>query len=404
MNDFLHHLSPTQLSEMYGQKELIGEGKILWQMDQTKEYQSFVLSGPPGCGKTTLATVLAKNSELPSRYFNAAIEGKKELAQKIEDLSLFTKGILIIDEIHRLTKNTKDYLLPFLEQDKIIIFGLTTEPPAQRLNPAVRSRLYLFNLVPLSLKEMQVALQQAIQKWETPIQVEEEVLTTIAHHAQGDLRMAYQELGLLLQNQQTSSLITLKDLQALPLQHPHHQTGTSEYYALISALQKSIRGSDVDAAMHYFVQLMNLGELEGVCRRLLVIAYEDIGLANPGAAARTVAAVQAAKELGLPEAKIPLANVIIDLSLSPKSNSPLEALQRAEENIAKGNVGTIPKALQDRHVGKSSSYVSPHHGPVPKTQHYYPDGIPYTPYYQPKETGKYERALKQQWINQQKNR
>lgn len=403
-------MRPRHIDEVIGQQHLVGEGKIIFRMVKAKQLASMILYGPPGIGKTSIASAIAGSTKYAFRKLNAATDSKKEL-QIVVDEAKFSGGVvLLLDEIHRLDKTKQDFLLPHLESGLITLIGATTENPYINTNPALRSRTQIFELHPLSKNDILRGLTQAINDEERGLgaynlNVSSQALHHFAHTANGDLRTALNalELGVKSTDSDTKGIIQI-DLaiaeECMQQKAFSHDKDGDQHYDVISAFQKSIRGSDVDASLHYLARLIEAGEIQIICRRLLVIAYEDIGLANPQAAARTVEAVQAANQIGLPEARIPLANAVIDLSLSPKSNSAIIAIDAALADVRAGKNGIIPAHLKDSHykgakdLSHGINYKYPHNFPNHWVkQDYLPETLRNRAYYQPSDTGKYERAL-----------
>ncbi|EST89285.1 recombination factor protein RarA [Vagococcus lutrae LBD1] len=418
-----YRMRPRVLSEVVGQQHLVGEGKIIHRMVTAKMLSSMILYGPPGTGKTSIASAIAGSTKYAFRTLNAATDTKKDLQIVAEEGKMSGTVILLLDEVHRLDKTKQDFLLPHLESGRIIMIGATTENPYISINPAIRSRTQIFEVTPLSEKEMTTAIQYALADKERglgneAIELDDNALQHLARSTNGDLRSALNSLELAVKstpkNEQAVIHITLPIIEeCLQRKAMTHDKDGDAHYDVISAFQKSIRGSDVDAAMHYLARLVEAGDLFIICRRLMVIAYEDIGLANPQAAARTVTAVQAAEKLGFPEARIPLAQAVVDLCLSPKSNSSYLAIDAALADIRKGRIGQIPDHLRDSHyqgakeLNRGVGYQYPHdHALAWLPQQYLPDGLANQKYYQPKETGRYEEALSkryqqlEQWKNQ----
>ena len=318
-------------------------------------------------------------------------------------------------EIHRLTKPKQDFLLPHLESGRIILVGATTENPYISINPAIRSRTQIFEVKPLSPADVKIAINRALTDKKNglgklKINLTPEALEHLSQVTHGDLRSALNGLELAAKSTPPAAdgLITI-DLgvieECVQKKALVHDKDGDAHYDVISAFQKSIRGSDADAALHYMGRLIEAGDLPSISRRLLTIAYEDIGLANPQAAARTVQAVTAAEKIGFPEARIPLAVAVIDLCLSPKSNSAITAIDAALADLAKGNYGEIPSHLRDSHyqgaakLGRGVDYKYPHdylHDWV--KQDYLPSKLKQKHYYQPKDNGRYEQALKEQYL------
>ncbi|ASZ08438.1 replication-associated recombination protein A [Enterococcus thailandicus] len=409
-----YRMRPRTIDEVVGQQQLVGEGKIIRRMVDARMLSSMILYGPPGTGKTSIASAIAGSTNYAFRMLNAATDSKKDLQIVAEEAKMSGTVILLLDEVHRLDKTKQDFLLPHLESGRIILIGATTENPYITINPAIRSRTQIFEVKPLDEADIQSAIQTALLDkerglGELPIQLDEDALLHLSRATNGDLRSALN--GLELAARSTKPMedgrihLTLAIIEeCVQRKALTHDKNGDAHYDVISAFQKSIRGSDVDAALHYLARLVEAGDLASICRRLMVIGYEDIGLGNPAAAARTVNAVLAAERLGLPEARIPLADVVVDLCLSPKSNSAYTALDAAIADIRAGKAGEVPDHLRDSHyqgakeLKRGLDYQYPHNFENAwVNQQYLPDKLKNETYYQPKETGKYEQALKQQY-------
>jgi len=403
-------MRPRTIEEVVGQQHLVGDGKIIARMVKAKQLTSMILYGPPGIGKTSIASAIAGSTKYAFRTLNAVTNNKKDMEIVAAEAKMSGKVILLLDEVHRLDKAKQDFLLPYLENGMIVLIGATTSNPYHAINPAIRSRCQIFELKPLSSDEVKQALVRALRDDERgygkeEVEISEEALLHFSQGSNGDVRSSLNALEL-------SILSTDKDAEGVI----HIDVETAEeclqkkslvadkdgdgHYDVLSAFQKSIRGSDVDAALHYLGRLIEAGDLPSISRRLIVIAYEDIGLANPQAGARTLAAIETAERIGFPEARIPLANAVIELCLSPKSNSAVLAIQAALDDIQKGIVGEVPDHLKDAHykgakeLGRGIGYLYPHdyeNGWVP--QQYLPNKLKNKKYYQPKKTGKFEQAL-----------
>lgn len=411
-----YRMRPNTIDDIVGQQHLVGEGKIIRRMVEAKMLSSMILYGPPGTGKTSIASAIAGSTHYAFRILNAATDTKKDLQVVVEEAKMSGTVILLLDEVHRLDKPKQDFLLPHLENGRIIMIGATTENPYIAINPAIRSRSQIFEVKTLDEEDIKSAVNRALKDTvnglgELNIQLDDQALTHLTRATNGDLRSALNGLELASQSTPPSDdgiiHLTLPILEeCIQKKAFSHDKDGDAHYDVISAFQKSIRGSDVDGALHYLGRLMEAGELVIACRRLLVIAYEDIGLANPGACSRTVSAVQAAEKLGLPEARIPLAQTVIDLCLSPKSNSSIMAIDAALSDIRQGNIGDIPDHLKDSHysgakeLNRGVDYQYPHNFPGGWVkQQYLPNKIKHKIYYEAKETGKYEKGLAQR--NQQ---
>ena len=409
-----YRMRPTCLEEVVGQQHLVAPGKIIARMIVAKQLSSMILYGPPGIGKTSIASAIAGTTKYAFRTLNAATDTKKELQIVIEEAKMSGTVILLLDEIHRLDKPKQDFLLPHLENGRVILIGATTENPYIAINPAIRSRTQIFELIPLTPEEIHQALKRALTD-ETKglgnynVEITDGAMHTLTHFSNGDVRSSLNALELAVKStpeNEDGKIIITEEIAGNCLQRKvfAHDKNGDQHYDVISAFQKSIRGSDVDAALHYMARLIEAGELITLIRRLLVIAYEDIGLANPAGASRAVLAVQAAEKLGLPEARIPLANAVIELALSPKSNTAILSIDAALSDVRQGKSGNIPSHLQDSHyqgaqkLGRGTNYQYPHNYPNHWVkQQYLPDTLKHTQYFQPDPTSKFEEALKEQY-------
>ena len=409
-----YRMRPTCLEEVVGQQHLVAPGKIIARMIAAKQLSSMILYGPPGIGKTSIASAIAGTTKYAFRTLNAATDTKKELQIVIEEAKMSGTVILLLDEIHRLDKPKQDFLLPHLENGRVILIGATTENPYIAINPAIRSRTQIFELIPLTPEEIHQALKRALTD-ETKglgnydVEITDGAMHTLTHFSNGDVRSSLNALELAVKStseNEDGKIIITEEIAGNCLKRKvfAHDKNGDQHYDVISAFQKSIRGSDVDAALHYMARLIEAGELITLIRRLLVIAYEDIGLANPAGASRAVLAVQAAEKLGLPEARIPLANAVIELALSPKSNTAILSIDAALSDVRQGKSGNIPSHLQDAHyqgaqkLGRGTNYQYPHNYPNHWVkQQYLPDTLKHTQYFHPDPTSKFEEALKEQY-------
>lgn len=409
-----YRMRPTCLEEVVGQQHLVAPGRIIARMIAAKQLSSMILYGPPGIGKTSIASAIAGTTKYAFRTLNAATDTKKELQIVIEEAKMSGTVILLLDEIHRLDKPKQDFLLPHLENGRVILIGATTENPYIAINPAIRSRTQIFELIPLTPEEIHQALKRALTDeikglGQYDVEITDGAMHTLTHFSNGDVRSSLNALELAVKStpeNEDGKIIITEEIAGNCLQRKvfAHDKNGDQHYDVISAFQKSIRGSDVDAALHYMARLIEAGELITLIRRLLVIAYEDIGLANPAGASRTVLAVQAAEKLGLPEARIPLANAVIELALSPKSNTAILSIDAALLDIRQGKSGNIPSHLQDAHyqgaqkLGRGMNYQYPHNYPNHWVkQQYLPDTLKHTQYFHPDPTSKFEEALKEQY-------
>ncbi|MGY3480759.1 replication-associated recombination protein A [Staphylococcus cohnii] len=403
-------MRPNNIDEIISQDHLVGDKGIIRRMVNTKRLSSMIFYGPPGIGKTSIAKAISGSTQFKFRQLNAVTNTKKDMQLIVEEAKMSGQVILLLDEIHRLNKAKQDFLLPHLENGKIVLIGATTSNPYHAINPAIRSRAQIFELYPLDENDIKVSLERALTD-ETrglasynPV-IDEEAMNYFTTQSQGDVRSALNALELAVLSSEVidnQRHITLEDAKDCLQKGAFVSDKDGDmHYDVMSAFQKSIRGSDVNAALHYLARLIEAGDLPTIVRRLLVISYEDIGLASPGAGQRTLAAIESAERLGFPEARIPLSQAVIELCLSPKSNSGITAIDAALSDIRKGHVGQIPDHLKDGHysgakeLGRAIGYKYPHNydnGFIP--QQYLPDKLKNKIYYTPKTTSKTEQQLK----------
>lgn len=381
-------IRPIKLNDVYGQNHLIGEGKILTNLVKNKKLFSMIFYGNPGCGKTSIANALVNELNMPYRMLNAVINKKTDFDIVIEEAKMNGQMILIIDEIHRMNKDKQDILLPYLENGKIIMIGLTTSNPYHSINPAIRSRCQIFEVKSLKPEDIVKILIKAKDNLEG-IQIDDNCLNIISSSSNGDVRSALNLLEMAYYSS-TDHIITedvLKSINAKPI--IYIDKNDDNYYNSISALQKSIRGSDVDAAVYYLGVLLEAQDLDIIFRRLSVIAYEDIGLANPSIGPKLDAAINAATRVGFPEYIIPLSEIVIEMALSPKSNSAYLAIDKALTTIRTKNCGSVPKHIHTN----SKDYLYPHNYKNSWVkQQYLPDNIKNEKFYYPKNNA-YENNL-----------
>lgn len=387
-----YKLAPTSLNEVIGQTHLIGNDKILTNLVKNKKIFSMILYGKPGIGKTSIANAIVKDLGVRYRFLNATINTKKDLDVVIEEAKLYDGIVLIMDEIHRLNKDKQDVLLPALESGLIVLIGMTTSNPYHAINPAIRSRCQLFELQELTTEDIIIGLKRAINHPDLKnIEIDDKSIELIAKLAGSDLRYAYNLLEICYYSTDDKKITEdkIKKINNKPVFFS--DKNGDGHYDVLSAFQKSIRGSDVDAALHYLGRLIMEGDLDSIYRRMSVIAYEDIGLANPGIGPKVDAAINAAERVGLPEARIPLGTIVAEMALSPKSNTAHIALDKALEDIEKGNTGNIPNHIKTT----SPEYKYPHdYKEAYVKQQYLPDRIKNKKYYIPKNIG-YEKQIKE---------
>ena len=417
MKPLAYRMRPQTLDQVVGQQHLIGPGKIIRRMVEARLLSSMILYGPPGIGKTSIASAIAGSTKYAFRKLNAATDGKKQLQQVAAEGKMSGTVILLLDEIHRLDKTKQDFLLPLLESGQVILIGATTENPYISISPAIRSRCQIFELKPLSAQDASNAIDRALTDKENGlgnyhVELTDDARALLIEKGNGDLRSTLNSLELAVlstkqelkdNHQDTDSIVITQQEMAdsIQMKVQNFDSSGDGHYDLVSAFQKSIRGSDTDAALHYVARLIESGDLISICRRLSVIAYEDVGLANPSAAEHAILAIQAAQTLGFPEARIPLANAVIELTLSPKSNSAITAIDRAIDDVKNKNIGSIPANLKDAHyagakkLGHGVNYIYPHDFENDwVAQQYLPDNLLTASYFTPKGNSKVEERYK----------
>lgn len=357
MSNLATRMRPQKIEDVIGQEHLTAPDKILGRMVAAKQMSSIILYGPPGTGKTSMASALSGSLNIPFEYFNASTDDKKKL-QTIAKEAEKQPVILLLDEIHRLDKPKQDFLLPYTENGQIILVGATTENPYISINPAIRSRATLLEIKSVTADAIANLLEQSLTKdsvlKDYKVDVSRDTLLFIANNTDGDVRKALNSFELAIlstpADQDTVTITTQVMEEILQKKVLAGDKDGSEHYNLLSAFQKSIRGSDVNASLHYLARLILSGDLIGICRRLSIIAFEDIGLANPTAVTLTKNAIDVARDTGFPEARIPLAMAVVELALSPKSNNAYMALDRAIADINDPEIDTtIPMHLRDAH-------------------------------------------------------
>lgn len=359
MKNLANELRPKKLSDIIGQKHIV---ELLKQVIKKKATISFVFFGESGIGKTSCAFALANEMNLSHGYFNSSTDSKNDLVEILNN-----KSILIIDEIHRLNKDKQDILLSYLEFDKIIVYATTTENPYFRVNPALRSRLQVLEFTKLSEKDIIEGLTKINQDENFRMDISDELLLELARFSGGDYRASINNFQILSIVYAKNKKITKEDIKAvIPNINFYSDMKSSEHYNNLSAFHKSLRGSDVDAALYYGALIVKTGDFQGLFRRINCVAYEDIGLANPNIVLRVEAALKSVERLGFPEAALPIAFIIVDLAISPKSNSTYLAFNKAMNTIDSGKIYEIPKHLRDNHytsaskLGDGIGYKYPH--------------------------------------------
>jgi len=406
-----YRMRPLSLDEIVGHQEFIGPTTALYRMIQNGHVPSMLLYGEPGIGKTSIANAIAGSSKLPFFALNATRAGKKDVEDIVQEARISGKVLLFLDEIHRFNKLQQDTLLPHVENGSIVLIGATTENPYHDVNPAIRSRCgEIYQLQRLTQENLMELVKKALADEKRGLGKQHFILTDeqieqIAGAANGDARKA---LTLLESIYYASDEVDGHTIAADHIiKHLIGRIGVygdkkgSHFYNLLSALQKSVRGSDTNATLYYLAHLLETGDLVAVSRRLLVMAYEDIGLAQPDVGAHMLAAVQAAERLGLPEARIPLASAVIEMCLASKSNSAIVAIDAAIASIHEGKTGDIPHHLRDAHYEGAKDlghvgYQYPHNTPIGTfggwvNQQYLPNELVGVEFYTPVIAGEEKR-------------
>lgn len=409
-------LRPTTLDEVVGQQHIVGKDKLLYRAIKADKLSSIIFYGPPGTGKTTLAKVIANTTSAEFMQINATSAGKKDMeevvaAAKNNQGMYGKKTILFIDEIHRFNKGQQDYLLPFVEDGTIILIGATTENPYFEVNPALLSRSVIFELKKLSTADIRTLLLRAVNDKEKGMgsyhaQMDDDALEFLADMANGDARAALTaiELGILTTDRSEDGIIHITlDVASECIQKRvinYDKTGDN-HYDTISAFIKSMRGSDPDAAVYYLARMLYAGEdVKFIARRIMILASEDIGNADPQALQVAVAAAQAVERLGMPEARIVLAQAVTYMASAPKSNSAINAIDKAMRVVQETKTPPVPVHLQDAHYksagklghGKGYKYAHDYKNHYVKQQ-YLPDGLTGEVFYEPSENG-YEQQIR----------
>ncbi len=405
MKPLAYTMRPKNFDEIVGQNHLVGPKGIIRKMVETHNLFSFILYGNPGCGKTTIAESTCIMSNIKWFKFNASIDNKELLKQIMNEARFLNEAIIVVDEIHRMKKDIQDYLLPFVENGTVIMIGLTTVNPYHSVNPAIRSRCHIYKLNDLQRDDLYQILMRAKSIIAEEKIIDEEVYDYLISRANGEIRTLINSFETLVLTS-SSNKITLEDaMNAIQKPNISIDANGDSYYDTLSGLHKSIRGSDVDASLHYLAKLIMADDFESLTRRLMCIAYEDIGLANPTIGPRVMAACDAAKKLGNPEAKLPLSVIVIEMALSPKSNSAYEAIASAMQDIENGKSGTLPLHLKNTYSFDPSqqSYKYPHDYPNAwVNQQYLPDSLKDRKYYHPKDSSRIESGLKERYLEIEK--
>ena len=410
-------LRPSTLDEVVGQQHIIGKDKLLYRAIKADKISSIIFYGPPGTGKTTLAKVIANTTSAEFKQINATVAGKKDMEDVItaakNNMGMYgKKTILFVDEIHRFNKGQQDYLLPYVEDGTIILIGATTENPYFEVNGALISRSVIFELKPLSKEDIKTLINRAVYDKDKGMgafnaHIDGDALEFLADISNGDARNALNavELGILTTKASADGIIhiTLEIAQECIQKRviKYDKTGDN-HYDTVSAFIKSMRGSDPDAAVYYLARMLYAGEdVKFIARRMMICASEDVGNADPQALQVAVSAAQAVERIGMPEARIILAQAVIYIATAPKSNAAIMAIDKAMETVKDQTTAPVPSHLQDAHyksagklghgIGYKYSHDYPNHY---VRQQYLPDTLVGTQFYEPTDMG-YEKNIKE---------
>ncbi len=409
-------LRPKTLDEVVGQEHIIAKDKLLYRAIKADKISSVIFYGPPGTGKTTLAKVIANTTSSKFTQLNATVSGKKDMQDvvaKAKDELAMTgkKTILFIDEIHRFNKSQQDYLLPFVEDGTVILIGATTENPYFEVNRALISRSIVFELYPLSEENIKTLIRRAVEDEECGmgsynVTIDDESVDFLANIANGDARTALNaiELGVLTTDPSEDGKIHITmDVaeECIQKRALKYDKDGDNHYDTISAFIKSMRGSDPDAVVYYLAKMLAAGEsIDFIARRIMICAAEDVGMANPNALVVATSAAEAVRQIGMPEARIILAEAAVYVAMSPKSNASYMAIERAIAEVENNVQARVPAHLQDAHysghddlghgVGYKYAHDFPNHW---VDQQYLPDEIKDKKFYEPGDLG-VEKELK----------
>ena len=402
-------MRPSTLDDFVGQRHIIGKGKPLYNLISRKIIPNCILYGPPGTGKTTLANIMANYADRKFYKLNAttaSVKDIQEITSSLDSLLNYNGVVIYIDEIQHFSKKQQQALLEFIENGRVTLIASTTENQYFAIHKAIISRCNIFNFKQLESSDVIIGLEKAINKLineDVDVEYSKEALSYIGDISQGDYRKAYNILELAINSQLTNKKeITVNYIESLNQSHMRADATGDEFYNLLSALQKSIRGSDENASIHYLARLIKSGNLTAIIRRISVIAAEDIGLAHPNALTVVNSGIELALKVGLPEAQIILSELVIYLATLPKSNSAYLAIKNAMDDLENKNIGDIPQYLKDAHYSGAKElgvkgYKYPHdYDNNYVKQQYIPNEIKEVKYYNPQKN-KYEESLKKYW-------
>lgn len=389
-------IRPKSINGIAGQKHLLSDNSLITRMIKNKKVYSLILYGQPGIGKTTMALAICNDLKIPYAIFECGIDSKQKLLELIDLAKRSDNYVIICEEIHRLNKDKQDILLPYIEKGIVNIFCTTTENPYFVVNPAIRSRCQILELKPLQSSDMFIYLKELITNGQINLDISDELLEKLTNHTNGDFRSTINLVDLLVnlyQDTKITNEILSQVMQNKFIIASHYGDA---HYDLLSALHKSLRGSDPDAAIYYLAQLLVQGDFKSLNRRLIACVYEDIGLANPQLCNRVVNGVQAAEIVGFPENKQIYANLVIEICLSPKSNSAICAINDALRDVETGKIYPIPNHIKDNNYKSATKlnhkgYKYPHDYGGYVKQQYLPNELKSTKYYKPLTNGVEEK-------------
>ena len=399
MKNLAKSIRPKKIKDIIGQEHLLSKDSIINKMIENNYLFSIIFYGNAGIGKTTFAQCIVNELGIEHSVFNASFQSKKELEEMINRSKQFDRYVIIIEEVHRLNKDKQDILLSCLEENQLFCFFTTTENPYFVINPAIRSRCQILELKPVSIQALEQGLVNIIKNYQLEIDINQELIQVVAQYANGDIRVALNIIDLLINlypNQKITKDIIQSIIQKPIILGSHYG---DEYHNLKSAFHKSLRGSDVNASLHYLARLIKLNALDDIARRMLAVAYEDVGLANINLSMRVSSGIESCYRLGFPEANNILGSLCIQLALSPKSNTASKAIHNAFNDIDDSKSYPIPKHLWDNHYQSASKlgvtgYKYPHDYKYHYVkQQYLPQKLLDVNYFEPDENIEYEAKL-----------
>ncbi len=394
-------IRPKSINNIAGQEHLLSKDSLITKMIENKKIYSLIFYGPPGIGKTTMALAMCNDLQVPYAIFECGIDSKQKLLELIDLAKHSDNYVIICEEIHRLNKDKQDILLPYIEKGIVNVFCTTTENPYFVVNPAIRSRCQILELKPLLSSDMYTYLKKLIDKKEIQLSISDDLLKKLTEYTNGDFRSTINLIDLLVNlygGKKITSEILNQVIQNKFIIASHYGDA---HYDLLSAFHKSLRGSDPDAAIYYLAQLLVQGDFKSLNRRLIACVYEDVGLANPQLCSRVVSAVNAAEIVGFPENKQIYANIVIEICLSPKSNSAICAINEALKDVETGKIYPTPDHIKDNNYKSSvklnhKGYKYPHNYGGYVDQQYLPNELKDKKYYKPLKNGIEEKL--NSWI------